>query len=179
MTSDDTPHIDRSTLLRPVPPWLVVAGMTASTIASTCWPLSHELSGVVSVRYCRGARMQDVDACFQEFAAVYQFPSNCGQNWSAFSEVMRELEWMPSKGYICVVTDAEQFLVNDDVSEFKTFCKIMSGVGEEWATAIHDGEYWDRDETPFHTVFRGSPSGIVSVEQRIKQAGFPYARLSE
>lgn len=123
--------------------------------------------------------MRDVDACFHEFAAVYQFPHNWGHNWSAFSEVMRELEWMPSSCYVCVVTNAEYLLKDDDPSEFLTFCKIMSGVGAEWANAIRDGEYWDRVETPFHTVFRCVPASMAAIQKKVEATGVPFAHLSE
>ncbi len=45
-----------------------------------------------------GARMPDLEAMFDAFAAALAFPSWFGRNWDAFADGLRDLSWLPAAG---------------------------------------------------------------------------------
>jgi Barstar (barnase inhibitor) len=99
------------------------------------------------VRAIDGRRCRTKRGLFSEFARALEFPGDSGRNWDAFEELLADLAWLPGKGYLLIVTDADQLLV--DLSEdYDTFIEIAQSVAKEWA-APRRGES-PRPAVPFH-----------------------------
>lgn len=99
------------------------------------------------VRTIDGRRARTKRGLLAEFARALAFPDGAGRNWDAFEELLTDLEWLPAKGYLLVITDADQLLA-EDADEYDTFIGILNDVGREWA-APRGGER-ARPAMPFH-----------------------------
>jgi RNAse (barnase) inhibitor barstar len=79
------------------------------------------------------------DALFHALHQAFAFPDDVGHNWDALDELLADLEWCPSPGYVLVI-------------EFGRSPKLTLTFGrlvEVWLTAAQD---WSRRQTPFHLV---------------------------
>jgi RNAse (barnase) inhibitor barstar len=81
-----------------------------------------------------------------EFARVLDFPSYFGKNWDAFEECVTDLQWLPTPGYLFVITEADQVLPDHD-EEYETFITILEESGKVWGS-----EQDVRPEIPFHVL---------------------------
>ena len=97
-------------------------------------------AGFVS-RTVDGRRARTKRGLLAEFARALEFPADSGRNWDAFEELLADLEWLPAKGYLLIVIDADEMLA-EDADEYDTFIEIATSVAKEWATA--------RPPVPFH-----------------------------
>jgi len=125
------------------PPWvhLVVLddGDTPGSVLTTP-------SGFAA-RTIDGRRARTKRGLLAECARVFEFPAGSGRNWDAFEEMLEDLEWLPARGYLLVVKDADELLA-DDPEDYDTFIDIVKAVGKEWATPRR-GAY-ARPAVPFH-----------------------------
>ena len=103
-------------------------------------------AGFVS-RTIDGRRSRSKHALLAELARVLEFPAGSGRNWDALEEMLADLEWLPAKGYLLIVTDADE-LLTDDPDDYDTFIEIAKDVAKEWGTA-RSGED-ARPAVPFH-----------------------------
>jgi barstar (barnase inhibitor) len=76
-------------------------------------------------------------------------------------ECLADLEWLPAKGYILIITEAYHVLP-DDEEEFETFLEILRDAGEAWGHG-QAGMSAQR-ATPFHVLF------AVSEHEKSKRA---------
>jgi RNAse (barnase) inhibitor barstar len=116
--------------------------------------------GFVS-KVVRGSKCRTSTGLFAEFARVLDFPDYFGHNWDALEECLADLEWLPAKGYILLLTDAEQILP-DDEEDFATFLEILSDAGEAWGSG--QAGMGSRGATPFHVLL------AVSEREKTKRA---------
>jgi len=127
-------------------PWtsllVVTAGKRAESLVSP--PTGFTLK-VIKGRHCKTPA-----SLFTEFARALKFPDYFGHNWDAMEECLADLEWLPAKGYVLLVTDAEGVLPEDE-EEYETFLEILRDAGEAWG----DGQagMGARRATPFHALF--------------------------
>lgn len=135
------------------PPWLHVT--TDETDAH-----SDPLDGGL-VRVLDGHRMQTVDALFDEFRTAFLFPEYFGRNWAAFSECLRDLNWLPAASYRVLITSAASLLSHSETDR-PTFLRIMGSVGHAWAHALGLGPEWGREDVPFNTVLVGAPGSWLT-----------------
>ncbi|MBX3236828.1 MAG: barstar family protein [Nitrospiraceae bacterium] len=128
-----------------------------------------------------GAKCKTKAGLLSEFARILSFPDYFGHNWDALEECLIDLEWLPAKGYVVVVTDADQLLAKpDEEDDYQTFIEILTEAGEGWSS--------HRDEAngaglPFHTVLAVSerhkskrrnwlvPPLLLEVSAKKQQAG--------
>ncbi len=61
--------------------------------------------------------MRTLSGVFDEFAAALQFPPYFGENWGAFDECIEDLEWLPATGYLLLLIDATELLVDEENAE--------------------------------------------------------------
>ena len=107
----------------------------------------------------KGAKCKTPAALFAEFAKVMELPEYFGHNWDALEECLADLEWMPAKGYVLLLTDAEQILPQDE-EEYATLLEVLSDAGEAWGTG--QAGMGERPATPFHVLFAVTERGRAS-----------------
>jgi hypothetical protein len=100
-----------------------------------------------AARTIDGRRGRTKRGLLSEFARALAFPADGGRNWDAFEELLADLEWLPAKGYLLVVINADELLAEDH-EDYDTFIEIAEDVAKEWATPRH-GES-ARGAVPFH-----------------------------
>jgi len=121
--------------------------------------LGWQDSGLV-VRAVRGRKARTLDRLFDEFAAALQFPYYFGENWAAFRDCISDLDWLPFKpGVVVVVYGADEVLADAHPAEMTTLVQKLATASEEFAEAVNEGEWWDRDPVPFHVVLQGQSDG--------------------
>jgi hypothetical protein len=107
-----------------------------------------------AVRTVRGHRCSSKQRTLQEWAAALQFPSWFGENWDAFDDCVRDLDWMNSRRVVVIVTRADAMLPKS-TRDFATLIDIL-------LTA--------QKETPFMGVFHCAPENKTALSERIREA---------
>ena len=102
-----------------------------------------------ALRTVNGRKCATPAGLFAEFARALEFPDYFGHNWDALEECLADLEWLPAKGYVVLVTDA-QTVIPDDEEEYETLLEVLSDAGEAWSKG-QAGE--GGRSIVFHTVF--------------------------
>lgn len=114
-----------------------------------------------ALRVIKGAKCQTTDSLLREYARALDFPDYFGQNWDALEECLADLEWLPAKGYILLITDAAQVLP-DDEEEYATLLEVLRDAGEAWGNG--QAGMGQQRATPFHVLF------AVSEREKNKRA---------
>jgi RNAse (barnase) inhibitor barstar len=127
-------------------PWTSLLTVTDGQSAKS---LIRSPTGLV-LKVINGRHCKTPAALFVEFAQALEFPDYFGHNWDALEECLTDLEWLPAKGYILLISDAVHVLANDDV-EYETFLEILRDAGEAWGNG--QAGMGARRATPFHVVF--------------------------
>ena len=70
---------------------------------------SHFVTKIISGKKCKTKA-----GLLDEFSRVFSFPDYFGHNWDALEECLADLDWVPAKGYLVLVTDADQVLTKPD-----------------------------------------------------------------
>ena len=129
----------------PKAPWssllIVPAGTKATALVKT--PVGFAL------RMIDGKKCATPAGLFKEFACALGFPDYFGHNWDAMEECLADFEWLPAKGYVLLITDAQAVLPGDE-DEYETFLEILSDAGEAWSKG-QAGE--GGKAIAFHTLF--------------------------
>ena len=113
------------------------------------------------LKIIKGRHCKTPATLFAEFARALEFPDYFGHNWDAMEECLTDLEWLPARGYVLLITDAAHVLPNDE-TEYETFLEILCDAGEAWGSG-KAGMAMQR-ATPFHVLF------AVSKQERAKRA---------
>ncbi|MDF2459138.1 MAG: putative Ribonuclease inhibitor Barstar (Modular protein) [Nitrospira sp.] len=148
------------------PPWTMLVVLKTGQRAESAIKIPD---GYI-LRVVRGAKCRFTSELFSEFADAMDFPDYFGHNWDALEECLTDLEWLPGKGYVLLVTAAEQILAGDE-EEFATFLEVLSDTGEAWASGQEGVE--GKRAKPFHTVL------AVSERDQSKRAhwGVPQVEI--
>jgi RNAse (barnase) inhibitor barstar len=101
-----------------------------------------------ALRTIQGKKCRTPSGLFNEFARALAFPDYFGHNWDALEECLADLEWLPAKGYILLITDSHAVLP-DDEEEYETLLEVLDDAGEAWSK----GHTADGRRAPFHVVF--------------------------
>ena len=109
----------------------------------------HPPTGL-TLKVIKGRHCKTPASLFAEFARALEFPDYFGHNWDALEECLTDLEWLPAKGYILLITDAAHVLSNDE-AEYETFLEILRDAGEAWGSG--QAGMGPRRATPFHVLF--------------------------
>jgi RNAse (barnase) inhibitor barstar len=97
----------------------------------------------------KGTKCRTAAGLFAEFARVMRFPDYFGHNWDALEECLADLEWLPAKGYVVLVTDADHVL-RDDEEDYATFIEVLSDAGEAWSSG--QAGMGAQPAKPFHAL---------------------------
>lgn len=138
-------------------PWTSLLVVTAGKRAES---LVRPPTGFV-LKIIKGRHCKTPANLFAEFARTLEFPDYFGHNWDALEECLADLEWLPAKGYILLVTNAEGVLPEDE-EEYETFLEILRDAGEAWGNG--QAGMGARRATPFHALF------VVSEQEKAKRA---------
>ena len=138
-------------------PWTSLLMVPAEQRAES---LVRPLTGL-ALKVIKGRHCKTPANLFAEFARALEFPDYFGHNWDALEECLADLEWLPAKGYIVLITEAGHVLP-DDEEEFETFLEILRDAGEAWGNG-QAGMSTQR-ATPFHVLF------AVSEQEKSKRA---------
>jgi hypothetical protein len=140
------------------PPYLHLSVASPKEFGAYAFRLNYEKGSEFAVRVVRGNKMLRLDDLYDEFAAAFQFPDYFGGNWAAFDECLADLEWLPARGYVLLVSNAIEVLSEEPEKQFAMFVRILSGICEEWARA----------KTPksFHVLFQCTEGGVETLRRR-------------
>ena len=128
------------------PPWTSLLVVTGGQRAESLVRPPTEFV----LRIIQGAKCQTIAGLLTECARALDFPDYFGHNWDALEECLIDLEWLPAKGYILLITDAGCVLP-DDEEEYETFLEILRDAGEAWGSG--QAGMGARRATPFHVLF--------------------------
>ena len=146
-------------------PWtslfVVPAGKRAESLVR---PPTGFVLKIIKGRHCKTPAN-----LFAEFAQALKFPDYFGHNWDAMEECLADLEWLPAKGYILLVTNAEGVLPEDE-EEYETFLEILRDAGEAWGNG--QAGMGARRAIPFHALF------VVSEQEKAKRAHWGMKEIS-
>jgi len=138
-------------------PWTSLLMVTAGQSAES---LVRPPTGL-ALKVIKGLHCKTPADLFAEFARALEFPDYFGHNWDALEECLADLEWLPAKGYVLLITDAGCVLP-DNEEEYETFLEILRDAGEAWGNG--QAEMGARRATPFHVLF------VVSEREKTKRA---------
>lgn len=93
--------------------------------------------------YVEGHRIASKGALLADMGQVFRFPGYAGQNWDAFEELMRDLEWLPLQPRL-LVWDDPQTLARSQPSAWATARSIL-------AEAVH---HWQETPAPLLILLR-------------------------
>lgn len=79
---------------------------------------------------------------FDALSAALQFPSYFGMNWDALDECLRDMEWLPAKGYVLYVYEADHL--------WRDAPHLAGKLVMSWLFAA---ESWSHHAVSFHLVF--------------------------
>lgn len=82
------------------------------------------------------------DRLLFEISSTMRFPEYFGWNWDALDECLRDMEWLPEKGCLLILEDAEQC--------WSQYPYLLIRLVAAWLDA---SEYWEGEKRPFHLVF--------------------------
>lgn len=112
-------------------------------------------------------------ALFQEFAAALQFPWYFGENWDALNECINDLEWLPTKSYVLLVSHVDAVLPESS-KEFHIFAEILSGAAATWWSPDPASSEHDRHRTVFRVIFHCCPEKEGAAKERLQRAGVSF-----
>ncbi|MDP9903111.1 barstar family protein [Arthrobacter bambusae] len=98
-----------------------------------------------------GSRMRTVRGLFEEYIRKFSFPANFGWNWNAFDDRLYDLQWLPARKYLTIVTHAGEVLLNER-DALENYVRHLEIIGKRWSTTVGLGYEWGHGEVPFHTV---------------------------
>jgi hypothetical protein len=144
------------------PPYFHILVGSEEESCQYAYRLNYEERSEFAVRLARGSKMKRVNDLFNEFAAAFQFPCYFGENWAAFDECLRDLTWLPAKGYILVIPNTASVL-QDEPADIATFLRTLDRVCSSWASEPHAEFPSKLDPTPFHVLFQATESQVEFV----------------
>ena len=105
-------------------------------------------------RIVRGQRCHSKERTLQEWAAALQFPSYFGNNWDAFEDCVKDLEWLQGRRVVAIVTRSDEMLPRSP-EDFATLLSILVAT---------------QTETSLRVVFQCNPGRADAFRRRINKA---------
>lgn len=121
--------------------------------------------------------MINLEGLYREFATVFKFPDYFGENFNALDECITDLEWLPADGYLLVIKNSGSLLNEEPEDTLESLLSILDGAGSEWATPVVQGEVWDREGVPFHTILMLDENEAPDFYLRLKKLGLEIENL--
>lgn len=149
-------------------PWLLISQETVT---------QHDIPEGIFLLELDAASMTCLEDLYQGFATVFKFPDYFGENANALKDCLTDLEWLPADGYLLLIKNSENLLSEESDDALESLLSILDSAGNEWTTPVIQGEAWDRDGVPFHTILalgKGDASGFQS---KVKRLGFEIQNI--
>jgi hypothetical protein len=169
--------VNGASLLETNGPAFLMIGCTHSDLTNLAWKLQRTTLAPGVVRFIRGKKLRTEQGLFDELSAALQFPYYFGENWDALSECINDLEWLPAKAYLLVITDALLVLTGEPATELATFARILKRTCTEWRTGRIEGQPWDTPPTPFSVLLHCLPGEEEQLAQWFGAMGLDLAKL--
>jgi hypothetical protein len=128
-------------------------------------------SGVAVVARVDGARMVDSDGVFGQFYDALRFPTYFGWNWSAFSDCLGDLAWLPADRYLIVIENSA-LVLSSSSEERELFFEVLAKAARAWANPL--GKIGGQG-VPFNVVLMCDASELEALGSGIspvRTAGF-------
>jgi RNAse (barnase) inhibitor barstar len=100
-----------------------------------------EERGIAVFEAC-GVAIKNADDLLDTLAQAMQFPEYFGRNWDALDECLRDMSWLPARGYVLFLHDARRL--------WQQASDVAGQFVETW---LFTAEEWSRSGIPFHLVF--------------------------
>lgn len=78
-----------------------------------------------------GTELKSKAELFRRLSQAMKFPDYFGSNWDALEECLNDLEWLPAKGYIIQLKNADTFMKSCP-SDFEVFTQIVESASSSW-----------------------------------------------
>jgi len=91
----------------------------------------------IQARTINGTHLAGKADLLRDLAGAFGFPSYFGHNWDALIDCWSDMFWLPARGYVCVLLNAEAF-AKIDPEAHKTLLSICQHVAERWLS--HDDQ---------------------------------------
>ena len=104
--------------------------------------VAGDLGGLAAAARDAGLRAFRIDLAgcadkrtlLMRLAAQLDFPSGRGRNWDALADALRDLSWLPGKGYALLFNDAGT-LQAAHPDDFATLLDILTEASDSWTEA--------------------------------------------
>lgn len=104
--------------------------------------------------YLDGRLIKDKASFLARAGAAMEFPDYVGQNWDAFEEAVRDLEWAPAEGYLLLYDYPHNFATNSP---------------EEWNSAVsimqEAVDYWRARGIPLFVLLRKTDGSLDDISR--------------
>jgi RNAse (barnase) inhibitor barstar len=101
-----------------------------------------------------GSKCQSTRNFLKEIGRVFKFPSYYGQNLNALNDCLNDLEWLNKPNYILVVTNKDNFLLQETMETKNHILDFLNRVSDLWANVPnYQGEDEFRKKSDFRIVF--------------------------
>lgn len=139
-------------------PWLskVVCDEEALTTGLLAWKQTQPDVRVFSLE---GKRMRSAQGFYGELIRSFGLPAYFGRNFNALSECLTDADILEGKAFVIFVRNGDQLLCEASPEMLEGFLDTLRIAGAEWATPVKEGQVWDRDSVPFHTLIQMREEG--------------------
>lgn len=96
----------------------------------------------IAVSEMDGAAIRHEHDLFEALSRALLFPKYFGMNWDALDDCLRDLDWLPARGYVVVLCGGDQL-----------WRRNPQLAGQLIASWLFAGEQWVQEDKPFHLVF--------------------------
>jgi len=121
------------------PSWCCVRFLSASAP----WPSPAALAAKgLELLDFDTARVANEGELLAELARGFRFPDYFGGNWDAVNDCLRDLEWLPARGYVLRIPNAEAL-----------WQLLPATAGRLIETWLFCAEAWARQGVSFHLAF--------------------------
>jgi hypothetical protein len=94
--------------------------------------LAADLEAVdIHARVIDGAWVADKADLIRHLALAFEFPSYFGGGWDAVIDCWSDMSWLPGRGYVCVMPNADVFRAVD-ARAHETLLEVCEDVAERW-----------------------------------------------
>jgi RNAse (barnase) inhibitor barstar len=88
-------------------------------------------------------------SAMSHLSAIFQFPEWFGKNWDAVFDLLTDLSWLDTKGYLLILLQ-EEVLERSDQTEAAKLAAVLLSAGTYWSE--YDGVGDAHSPKPFHIL---------------------------